>query len=632
MEQFPYKGYKGRILRVNLSNGKIITQRLPKEYARYFLGGVGLGARLLWNEIGPEIDPLSPDNKLYILTGPLTGTGWPASGRYSIVSRSPLTGIWGESSSGGYFGPEIKFAGYDAIVIEGRASKPVYIRIEDDSVEIRSAEDLWGMDVIETTKTLKERHDPCRVAAIGPAGENLVKFACVINDAARAAGRTGMGAIFGSKNLKAICITGYGSVEVAKPDEFFELAMRAHERVREDENSILFRKYGTPLLVRWKQATGELPTKNHYDGIFPEAEKLYEDVLVKFVVHTRGCYACDIGCKKLYLLNTKYDRILVEGPEYEGIMAFGSNLLISDFGAIAKMHEMCNRLGMDDISAGKVLSFAMEIYEKRIVDREFLDGIDLRWGNPDAAIEMLEKIAYRRGVGNLLAEGVRRAAEKIGKGAERYAMHVKGLEISGQDARAYRSIAITHSTAARGADHLTSLVVVDQPGFEEVAAKRFGRDKLPEIVDMHGEKHKAYAVKVTEEVYALLNSATVCWYQISWPCIFWVEDFAEVLPLVTGEEAFGDPNELMRIGERIVNLKRMINVRFGVTRKDDTLPERFTKEPMPSGPAKGQVAQLDKMLDEYYTLRGWDLETGVPTPQKLRDLGLEFCLESPGKA
>jgi len=622
-----YKGYAGQILRVNLTKKEITKQPLNAELARSYVGGSGFAAKILFDELRPGTDPFSPENKIVIATGPLTGTMWPSSGRCMFATKSPLTNVWAESHCGGFLGPETRYAGYDAIVLEGGASEPLYLGIEDEDVRLRDADHLWGKDTHEATKIIQDDlgDDQTVVASIGQAGENLVRYASIIVNLYRAAGRAGIGAVMGSKKLKAIAVRGSGGVEVADFEKFMALSQEAHRRVLENPQAQALAKYGTPLLVGYKSQIGELPTKNHYTGIFEKSERFSaETIRENYWARTRACFACSTMCKKVNTVDSgRYAGTMSEGPEYESIMAFGTNCFNADFGSILHSNLLCDKYGLDTISMGGVLSFLMECYEHGILKKKDADGIDLSWGNDEAIVTLINKTARREGVGDALAEGVMRLAQKIGKGSENLAMHVKGMEISGQDGRTHRSIGLSHATGARGADHLRSLVTIDQLGYEEVAGERFGKDKLPDICDPYSEKHKALAVKTTEDVYAIRDALIVCWYTVSWPPVFWIEDFAAVLPAVTGEEAFGSVDELMRIGERQVNLKRAFNVREGLGRESDRLPDRFTKEPMPDGPGRGQVVNLDTMLDQYYALRGWDPKTGVPTKRTLERLGLD---------
>lgn len=622
--KFPYKGYAGQVLRVNLTKGRIKKQSLTKVLARNYIGGSGFASRILYDEIKPQIDPFSPENKLFLGTGPLTGTFFPSTGRYMLAAKSPLTGIWGESHCGGHLGPELKYAGYDAIILEGKAEKPVYLEIENEEVRILDSSHIWGKDTHETIRIIHEEFDrEAQIACIGLAGENLVRYACIIANLYRAAGRTGLGAVMGSKKLKAIAIRGTKPVEVADFDGFMEFSEEVHWRTLKHPQAHEMFLYGTPLLVSLKQEIGELPTKNHQTGIFPYAEALSAETIRKnYWVKTRSCFACRIMCKKVNTAKIgPYAGTLCEGPEYEAIMAFGTNCYNVDYPSILQANLLCDKYGLDAISTGCTMAFLMECHENGIITKEDMNGLDLSWGNAETITTLIPKIAKREGIGNSLAEGSYRAAQKFGKSAEKYAIHVKKMEVSGQDGRTHRSIGLSHATASRGADHLRSLVTVDQLGYEEVAAKRWGKDKLPDICNPYTERHKALAVKTTEDVYAIRDTLIVCWYGCAWPPIVYMEDFAKALQLATGEKRF-TVDELVKIGERIVALERCFNAREGITRKDDQLPRRFVKEPMPEGPGKGQIVNLDVMLNEYYKLRGYHLETGLPTFETLKRLGL----------
>lgn len=620
-------GYAGKILRVRLSEGDFKTDTLHTRWIKDYIGGDGFAARLLYDEVPARTDPLSPENKLIVSTGPITGTLWPMSGRTVFVAKAAQTGIWGESHVGGFLGPELKYAGYDMLVVEGKAESPVHVSINDDDLSLIDASKHWGLTTNDVTAAVRKYHgDPdIQVGAIGPAGERCVRFASVIVNNARAAGRTGMGSVLGSKNVKTLSVRGHGAVEVAEHEEFTKLAKEAHQRVRKNPQAREMGKWGTWILTSVKQEIGELPTYNHRTGVFDGWEGLSgEYIRPRFTISDRACFGCSLGCKKVnYVREGPFAGTLEEGPEYEGLMAFGSLLGIGDYAATLKANQICNKYGMDIISVGATIAFAIEAFENGILNEKDTGGLRLEWGNSELALKLVQMIADRVGFGDVLAEGSKVAAQKIGRGAEKYAMHVKGLEISGQDGRTHRSIGLSHATAARGADHLRSLVVVDQLGYEEVATKRWGADKLPEILDPYTEQYKATAVVETENAYCIRDTLIVCWYSVSWPPIFWMNDFAEMLPLATGESSFGDVKKLTEIGERQLALKRLFNAREGVTRDDDTLPKRFTHEPMPEGPGKGQVIDLESLLNDYYRLRGWDQKTGLPTKETLRRLSLE---------
>ncbi|TFF95027.1 hypothetical protein EU546_04010, partial [Candidatus Thorarchaeota archaeon] len=426
-------GYKGKILRVDLTNEKFKVDPLPTDWIRNYIGGDGFGARLLYEEVSGGTDPLSPENKLLIGTGPITGTLWPMSGRTVFISKAALTGIWGESHVGGFLGPELKYAGYDMLVVEGSAEKPVYINVEDDDLEIRDAGNLWGLTTNQVTEGIKKiNKDPdYQVAAIGPAGERRVRFSSIIVNHARAAGRTGMGAVLGSKNVKAIALRGHGAVEVHDHDAFFELAKKAHMRVRENPQAQEMGKWGTWILTAVKQEIGELPTFNHQTGVFDGWEGLSgEHIRPRYTIADRACFGCSLGCKKMnYIPDGPFSGTLEEGPEYEGVMAFGSSLGIDDYATTLKANQICNEYGMDVISAGATIGYAIESYVEGAIGKEETGGIELSWGDKEGLIRLLEMIGEREGFGDLLAEGSRRAAEKLGKDTERFAIHVKGMEV-----------------------------------------------------------------------------------------------------------------------------------------------------------------------------------------------------------
>ncbi|MFW9849224.1 MAG: aldehyde ferredoxin oxidoreductase family protein [Candidatus Thorarchaeota archaeon] len=621
-------GYTGKILRVNLTDEKFKIDKLPEDWIRQFIGGDGFAAKILYDEVPANSDPLADTNKLIIGTGPITGTLWPMSGRTVFVSKAAQTGIWGESHVGGFLGAELKYAGYDMLIVEGKSERPVYILVHDSDLALVDAGDLWGKTIDVTTTSIRKKHkEPdIQIGAIGPAGENKVRYASVIINNARAAGRTGMGAVLGSKNVKAVAIRGTGAVEVADHEGFFELAKKAHIRVRENPQAREMGKWGTWILTAVKQEIGELPTYNHRTGVFSGWEKLTgEYIRPRYTISDRACFGCSLGCKKVnYISHGPHAGTLEEGPEYEGLMAFGSLLGIDDYATTLKANQICNRYGMDIISVGSTIAFAIEAFEAGAIDTTHTGGLKLEWGNPEQAISLLQMIATREGFGDILAEGSKKAADKLGPEAQKYAIHVKGLEVSGQDGRTHRSIGLSHATGARGADHLRSLVVVDQLGYEDVASERWGKDKIPEILNPYIEKYKAIAVHESENAYAIRDTLIVCWYSVSWPPIFWMNDFAEMLPLATGEKSLGTVEKLTEIAERQISLKRLFNAREGISRKDDKLPKRFTEEKMPEGPGKGQTVDLEPMLDDYYRLRGWDLETGLPTKETIRKLSLEW--------
>jgi aldehyde:ferredoxin oxidoreductase len=622
-------GYAGRILYVDLSKGKYWVEELKESLAKAYVGGSGLAAYLLWNLIDSGVDPLSPENPLIIATGPATGALAPSAGRFALVSKSPLTGIWGESHAGGFFGPEVKYAGYDMVVILGRSPTPVSLVINDGSVEIHKATDLWGLNTRDTTNELRGRFGKdYHVICIGPAGENLVKFASVMVDYYRAFGRTGMGAVMGSKKLKAVVVRGSKGVEVYDPDKYLEVLEDILWRNTEGPWALPAQmslgRYGTPSLVTAMNAIGRLPTKNHWTGYWERADRLSGDELLKYRVSRGSCFSCMIMCKHITKVpDGRYEGAFSGGPEYESVVALGSNLLIDNIEAVIYMNQLCNLYGLDTISTGKVISYVFECYEKGLISKEELGGVEALWGSEEAAIKLINMIVRREGIGNILAEGVRKASEVLGRGYE-YALHVKGLEVSAQDPRGHKSVGLTWAISVRGADHLRSLTTVDELGYRDVAAERFGADKVDYVCDRLSERYKGLIVKDQEDLFALVDSIIMCKYGTMWPPMYYFDFIAKLLPPLTGIKEFGDVKNLRLIAERIVNLKRCFNLREGVGKESEVLPKRFTEEAMPTGPSKGQVCDLEPMLREYYMYRGWDYRSGLPYEETLERLGLDY--------
>jgi len=622
-------GYAGKILYVDLSKSKYWVEELKESLAKTYVGGSGLAAYILWNLVDGGVDPLSPENPLIIATGPATGALAPSAGRFALVSKSPLTNIWGESHAGGFFGPEVKYAGYDVVVVLGKSSTPVSLVIDDGNVEIYRSTGLWGLNTRDTTNELRSRFGKdYHVMCIGPAGEELVRFASVIVDYYRAFGRTGLGAVMGSKKLKAVVVRGSKSVEVYDPDKYLEvledILWRNSEGPWALPAQMSLGRYGTPSLVTAMNAIGRLPTKNHWTGFWGRADKLSGDELLKYRVSRGSCFSCMIMCKHVTKVsNGRYEGTFSGGPEYESIVALGSNLLIDNIEAVIYMNQLCNLYGLDTISTGKVLSYVFECYEKGLISKEELGGLEALWGSEEAAITLINMIVRREGIGNILAEGVRRASEVLGRGYE-YALHVKGLEVSAQDPRGHKSVGLTWAISVRGADHLRSLTTVDELGYRDIAAERFGVDKVDDVCDRLSEKYKGLIVKDQEDLFALVDSIIMCKYGTMWPPMYYFDFIAKLLPPLTGIKEFGDVKNLRLIAERIVNLKRCFNLREGVGKESEVLPKRFTEEPMPTGPSKGQVCNLEPMLREYYMYRGWDYESGLPYEETLERLGLDY--------
>lgn len=620
-------GYAGKILRVNLTTGKIREQEVSGDLAYNFLGGSGFGTKMLWDEVGPNVEPFSGDNRLIFSVGPLTGTIYPTAGRFEVIGKSPLTGIYGDSNSGGHFAPKMKQAGYDAVVFQGRSPKPVYLWLNNGKAELQDAKNAWGHGTEDTEKILREELGDQRVqsACIGQAGENLVRYAAIMTHGCSAA-RSGLGALMGFMKVKAIAAEGDMKFETARPADFIKDALAAQKEVLGNEFTPGLSKYGTAQLIQPMSKVGRFPTKNFQQGHFEYVEDIGAEVLVgKHFVRRISCASCPIGCHHIVAVKDgKYAGSTNLVIEYESINALGARVWNRDLPSIIEGDRLCDDYGLDTISTGASIAFAMELYERGILSRSDTD-LDLTWGNSDTVIELVHRIAHRKELGNLLGEGVKRAAEKIGKGSEYYAMHIKGQEIPSQDGRSQQSMGLAQATSSRGADHLKGFPTIDEIGYPTEAVKRYGEQYLPEIVDGIQTKYKAMIVKDGEDFGTVIDSIGICKFGTFFPPALYWDRIATALSLITGFNI--DVPKLKMIGERIVNLQRMFNVREGITRKDDTQPRRLLEEKSPSpGRAFGHVVYMKVMLDDYYHLRSWDTETGIPSDSKLSQLSLKYTI------
>jgi aldehyde:ferredoxin oxidoreductase len=605
-------GYAGRILYVDLNTGKTRVEKLNVEYAEKYIGGIGLGMRLWLDNSKAGVEPFSPDNPLVLALGPISGTMFPTGGNgHAFVAKSPETFAIGEAVAHGTFGAEMKRAGYDAVILTAKAEKPVYLWIDDDSVQLLDAAHLMGKSPSETEEAVKNDLGDyyIRVAAIGLAGEKLSRIACIINEKTRAAGRTGLGAVMGSKNLKAIAVRGTRDIVPAKPDEFMDMVQEFHERMKGPATQ-KYRTLGTPENVLVHNALYCMPTRNYTNAHFEDADKVSGEVLnERFVAKIIGCNSCAMRCE--------HEVVVPEGPykgtltrmEYETLWAMGPYCGISRLDAIIKGMELCNYYGMDAISAGVIVGFVMDCYEHGILTAKDLGGVEANFGNSEALIQLLEMMGKREGIGDVLAEGVRMAAKKIGKGAEKLAQHIKGLEVTGYDLRCLKTAALGFAVSFRGADH-------NRHG-------AYAFDVKGKVDRLKAEKGRGKMVSDMEDMYAVIDSLIICKFSRG-TYYKGLADMAKLYSLVTGIEMTGD--ELKRCGERINTVARLINIREGLGRKDDTLPWKVMHLPIPDeGPVKGAVVtqeELDLLLDDYYISRGWTLE-GVPTVAKLKELGMD---------
>ena len=608
-------GYAGRVLHVDLSSGKTLVEPLNEDYAKKYIGGIGLGIRMWLDHSKAGVDPLSPENPLLLITGPISGTVWPTGGNgHAFVAKSPQSFGVGEAKAHGSFGTELKRAGYDVVIFKGKAEKPTYVWIDDDSVQLLDASQLWGKSPAETEDAIKEELGDyyIRVAAIGVSGEKQTRIASIINEKTRAAGRTGLGAVMGSKNLKAIAVRGTRDITVAKPDEFMEYVKEFHERMKGPATQ-KYRTLGTPENILVHNSLSCMPTRNYNNSRFEGAEKVSGETLnEKYVVKIIGCSSCAMRCEHMCVVAEGPYKKTMTRMEYETLWALGPYCGVDRLDAIIKGMELANYYGMDAISAGVIVGFAMDCYERGILSQQELDGLDARFGNADAMVKLIEKIGKREGVGELLADGVKVAAEKIGKGSEKLAAHIKGVEITGYDLRALKTAALGFAVSFRGADH-------NRHG-------AYAFDVKGKVNRLVAEKGRGKLVRDMEDTYNLIDSFIVCKFSRG---TYYKElpDMAKLYTLVTGFDM--TPEELKRCGERIHNAARLFNIREGLGRKDDTLPWKVMHEPIPDdGPSKGAMvtqAELDLLLDDYYEARGWTRE-GVPTETKLKELDLNDLL------
>lgn len=619
-----YKGgYTGKILRINLTEMTAREEPLPHDVAREYIGGAGFGVKYLFDELKAGTDPLGPENKLIFAAGPFTGTLTPCASRMAVAGKSPLTHAVGVALSGGHFPVELKYAGYDALIIEGKAEKPTYVWIKDGKTHFRNANQVWGLKTTDCQQVIKNelKDQNVRVACIGPAGENLSKIACIINEM-RAAGRKGLGAVMGSKNLKAIAVRGTGSMAVASREKLKSASGQMNRAMK--ESPVLyseFSKTGTPSNVDNTCALGIFPAKNwSATGEFTPVEQIGVEALATRNAGREFCAICPVGCSQLNLARTgPYSGILAEGPEFETLYSFGGQTGVDNVDAIIAADRLADELGLDSISTGVVIGFAMELFEKGILRLPDTGGLELNFGNHEAMVTLLRLIAFREGIGDILADGVKAAADRIGQGSKKYALHVKGLELPGYDIRGAKAHGLNYATSYTGADHNRGYA------FQEI----FGIP-VPYPVDRFATEGKGKLTKWNQDVRAATaDCPTMCVFLLDMAVPhFATENTAALMEAIAGLTY--TPEEIEQVGERINNLARAFNVREGYTRADDTLPERVMTEPLVSGASKGHFISQDdlkQMLDEYYTARGWDLMTGIPTREKLVELGLAYVAD-----
>ncbi len=604
-------GSRGKLLVVNLSDGSISTRPLEADDVWTFFGGRGLGAQLLFELAPPDGDYANPDNPFMLLSGPLTGTIFPTANRTFACSLSPLTGAYGGALGGGSFMPELKLAGYDGLIVLGKADRPVYLDIRNKVVTIRDAQHLCGKWTTETREAIRQElgDKEIKTCSIGPAGEKLVRYACLIFDG-RAAGRAGLGASMGVKNLKAVAVRGIDSIPLAKPTEFVDLMLNFNTTIAASPAGTSLRDLGTARGVDNQNQFGILPTRNFIDSEFVgHTEWSTNYYHTEHYVRDFGCFSCPVACTNIARVRKgKYAGTQAEGPEYETFYALGSNCGNADMASIVHGDRLCDELGLDSMSAGSSIGFAMECFERGILSKSDVDGFELRFGNSDALIDLLPKIANREGFGDLLAEGVRLMARKLGKGSDHFAMEVKGMELGGYDPRALKAQGLCMATSERGGCH--------HFGGYAVHAETSGN------IDNLAVEGKGQVAQKVRRTRIWCDSATMCSF-LGASVAMQPDNLAEALRLATGLDFTGD--HLQEVADRIIALERCINARYGLSRKDDYLPKRLLTEEVTSGPWKGNTIsqeQLDSLLDQFYTINGFDLKTGIPTAERLDALGL----------
>ena len=594
-------GWTDKILEIDLSTQTYKTYSLDQALVRQFLGGRGLGVRLLWDMVGPEVDPLAPENVLIFTTGPITASGAQTSNRFNVSTKSPLTNGVMHSNSGGWWGMQFKRSGYDALIVRGRAETPVMIEITPQGVVIEDAAHLWGKTVFETTEALGQDRNKRNVLCIGPAGENLVRIAAIMNDKERALARGGSGAVMGSKNLKAIVVEGNKKNKPADQEQFKFMLYETGKLLKASPlTSQALPEFGTAVVMNVINEIGALPTRNFQDSQFEKADRISgETITDEILVKNQACWACPITCTRITKTKSGKEG---EGPEFETAWAFGAQCGIDDLDAITEANYLCNDLGLDTISMGNTIGCAMELAEKGLME------VELGFGQADKLLGLIRDTAYRRGIGVEMAEGSYRMAEK--HGAPQLSMSVKKLEMPAYDPRGMQGQGLVFATGNRGACHETGNML----GPEVLA--------LPRLIDRFATQGKAGIVSVHQNSAAVIDSLVYCKFA---NMAVAEEFFARTLSAVTGEHFSAD--DLMMVGERVWTLERLYNLREGFTKADDTLPDRMLKEPVVEGPSQGFTVKLAPMLEEYYAFREWD-QNGIPKPEKLKELSLEFAMEA----
>ncbi len=605
-------GYMGKLLLVDLSSGKISSMPLDENDTRRYVGGASLACRYLYGHLHPGLDPLGPDNPLLFMTGPLVGTAAPMCGRYEVCARSPQTGLWGEANSGGRFGPMLRFAGYDGVLLTGKAPHPMYLSIHNGEAQLHDAQRLWGKDSYEAQDLIRDelRRDAVSIACIGPAGESLVKYAAIMNDWGRAAGRTGMGAVMGSKNLKAIAAGGELQVPVTDEAALKAAARAINDTIKEDVRAQFLAAGGTASAIDTTMWMGDPPNKYFSEALWEPIANLSGATMAETILTgKKACYRCTIGCGRVTTISGPCATEQIDGPEYETVVAFGSLILSDDLSAAAYAGHLCNRFGIDTISAGVTIAFAYSLYDQGILSPADTGGLDLRWGNVDAALTLIHQIARREGFGAVLAEGTRFLGRRYG--VEDQSAQVNGLEVPMHDPRAFAGMGLVYATSPRGACHNQGdMYLVDLgapvPELDIQLSDRF-----------ESSPTKALMVARVMDWRTLYNDLIMCVF-----CSPPVEHIVSMINAATGWDI--GMSDLLPLGERGSNLKRLLNGKLGLTAQNDRLPA-ILMQPLPEGPAETHVPDMDTLLAAFYRTRGWDPISGMPTAAKRQELGLDWA-------
>ena len=608
-------GYNGKILRVNLSDKTISTEEIDELFCRRYLGGAGFVSYFLLKETQQDLDSLGPDNKLIFAVGPVTGIALPGSGRHCVGAKSPLTGGIAKSEVGEFWGAELKMAGYDAIIIEGKAEKPVYLWVHDGEVSIEDASHLWGKNTREAQQAIRDKlgDDQIRVALIGPAGENLVRYACIMHGLYDAAGRGGLGAVMGSKNLKAVVVRGHKAPPVSNPEGVKELRQWMLDNMRIMRS---YQEFGTGAAMASFETSGNLPVRNFRDGLFPGINNISSQAVKDTIgIGMEGCFACPVRCKKVVKIEGKGVDPAYGGPEYETLAALGSNCGIDNLEAVTLANQLCGAYSLDTISTGCTIAFAMECFENGLLSIKDTGGIELRFGNAEAMLKVVELIARREGIGEMLAEGTARVAQRIGKGASELAVHVKGLDPGMHDPRVKPGFGLGYMVSPHGADHCSSMH--DERHFTPVQLQELRPLGILESVPVDDIGPRKVALfRLIHLKRTISDSLVACSF-----LPYSYQQTADLLAAVTGWDT--SIAEQVHVAERIVTMARLFNLRQGLTAADDVLPPRFfqTKtDGVLADKPRLNPAEMEKAKSYFYTLMGWDAKTGVPLPEKLEEL------------